>query len=70
MSGLQDGECPTKFVLKQSVDGFESYYACDFCYGIFLGNKYFVRSFLDDFDDILASMLLEREDVWCQKRQD
>jgi hypothetical protein len=26
--------------------------------------------FLDNFDDILASTLLEREKVWCQNRED
>jgi hypothetical protein len=62
MGGLQYDEGPTKFVRK-SVNGFGDYYTCDLCNGIFLGDEYFVRSILGHFDDILASTLLEREDV-------
>jgi hypothetical protein len=69
MGGLQYGEDPTKFILKR-VDGFGSYYTLDLCYGIFLGDEYFLRSILDDFDDILPSTLLEREDIQCQNCED
>ncbi len=48
MGGLQYGECPTGFVLK-SVHGFRSYVTRDLCYGVFLGNKYFVHLKLGQF---------------------
>ncbi len=41
MGGLQYGEGSTKFILE-GVDGFGSYYTHDLCYGIFLGDEYFV----------------------------
>jgi hypothetical protein len=42
---------------------------------IFIMASFWVTSilyapFLDDFDNILASTLLEREDVWCQNYED
>ncbi len=69
MGGLHDGESPTEFVLE-SVNWFGSYYPPNLHYGIFLGDKYFVPSIFGNFDDILASTLLEREDVWCWNCED
>jgi hypothetical protein len=62
MGGLQDGECSTKFVLE-GITRFWSYDLRDLCDGVFLGENCFVCSIFDNFDDIAASMLLEREDV-------
>ncbi len=45
MGGLQYGEGSTEFILK-GVDRFGSYYTRDLCYGIFLGDEYFVRPIL------------------------
>jgi hypothetical protein len=41
MDGLQYGEGSTEFILK-GVDGFGSYNNRDLCYGVFLGDEYFV----------------------------
>ncbi len=48
MGGLQDGECPTKFVLE-GVDEFGSYDPFDLNDGIFLGNGYFECSIFQQF---------------------
>ncbi len=48
MGGLQYGEGSTEFILK-GVDGFGHYDTCDLCYGVFLGDKYFVRPILGHF---------------------
>jgi hypothetical protein len=62
MGGLQYGEGPTKFALK-SVDRFGSYYTRDLLKVSFWATSISYTPFLDNFDDILASMLLERDNV-------
>jgi hypothetical protein len=69
MGGLQDGEFPTKFVLK-SVNGFGSYDPMIFIMASFWATSIFYAPFLSIFDDLLASLLLEREDVQCQNHED
>jgi hypothetical protein len=58
LGGLHYGEGSTEFILK-GVDGLGSYDTRDLCYGVFLGNEYLYTPFLDDFDDIFASLLME-----------
>jgi hypothetical protein len=62
-------KAPAKFI-PESVDGFGSYYTRDLCYGVFWGNRFWYAPFLDNFDDIIASMLLKRENVQRQNCED
>jgi hypothetical protein len=48
MGELQYGEGSTEFILE-GADRFGIYYTRDLCYGIFLGDKYFVRPNLGRF---------------------
>jgi hypothetical protein len=48
MGGLQYGEGSTKFILK-GVDEFGIYDTGDLCYGIFLGDEYFLCPILGQF---------------------
>jgi hypothetical protein len=48
MGGLQYGEGSTEFILE-GVDGFGSYDIHDLCYGICLGDEYFLRLILGQF---------------------
>ena len=65
MGGLQYGEGPNEFVLE-SVDGFGSYFTMIFVMASFWATSILYAPFLDDFDYILAFLLLERKDVQCQ----
>jgi hypothetical protein len=69
MGGLQYGEGPNEFVLE-SVDGFGSYFTMIFVMASFWATSISYTPFLDNVDDILASTLLEREDVVCQNCED
>ena len=66
MGGFQYGEGSTEFILK-GVNGFGSVIIpVIFVMASFWATSILYAPFLDDFDDILASTLLERWDVRCQ----
>ncbi len=58
MGGLQYGEGSTEFILE-GVDGFGSYDTHDLYMASFWATSILYTPFLDDFDDILASSLME-----------
>ncbi len=61
MGGLQDGKCPTNLLLRVLMDsGFMI--AVIFVMASFGVTSILYTLFLDNFDDILAYTLLERED--------
>jgi hypothetical protein len=56
--GLQYGEGSTEFILK-GVDGFGSYDSVIIVVASFWATSILYAPFLDNFDDILASSLME-----------
>ncbi len=58
MDGLQYGESSTEFILE-GVDGFGSYATCDLVMAFFWATSISYAPFLDNFDDLLAFLLME-----------